>query len=118
MENSFFTDFKRDTHAYIMGAYDVVVQFPKEEMYGASDQLRRASVSIMLNFVEGFARRREKTKLYHFEISYGSAKECKYLLYLARERNWITSEQYTMLYGKIDSISARLWSMIKGLDDE
>ena len=62
-----------------MDVYDITVQFPKDELYGIVSQLKRAIVSVMLNFVEGFGRRRPKVKLNFFEISHGSARECKYL---------------------------------------
>ncbi|KKT04052.1 MAG: S23 ribosomal [Candidatus Magasanikbacteria bacterium GW2011_GWD2_43_18] len=99
-----------------MEVYDIVSQFPKEERYGASDQLRRAVVSIMLNYLEGFGRRKEKVKLNFFEISYGSLRESKYLVVLAYERKWITKKQYESIFSKLDEMGAMLWSMIQGLE--
>ena len=98
--------------------YDLTDSFPKTELYGASSQVRRAAVSIMLNYVEGFGRRKEKVKLNFFEISYGSACECKYLIYLALEKGWIDEEHYKKNFSLLDEISAMLWSMIAGLEKQ
>jgi len=43
-------------------------------------------MSIMLNYVEGYARRRDKVKLNFYEISHGSAQECKYIIFFAYEQ--------------------------------
>ncbi|PIR75326.1 MAG: hypothetical protein CO030_04110 [Candidatus Magasanikbacteria bacterium CG_4_9_14_0_2_um_filter_42_11] len=50
-----------------------------------------------------------------FEISYGSAKECKYLLFLAVQREWITDKEYSKGLGIIDEICSMLFSMLTGL---
>ncbi|HBB37915.1 MAG TPA: four helix bundle protein [Candidatus Magasanikbacteria bacterium] len=115
-QQDFYKKFKRLTHECVMEVYDIVSQFPKEERYGASDQLRRAVVSIMLNYLEGFGRRKEKVKLNFFEISYGSLRESKYLVVLAYERKWITKKQYESIFSKLDEMGAMLWSMIQGLE--
>ncbi|MBU0596982.1 four helix bundle protein [Patescibacteria group bacterium] len=112
----FYDKFKIKTHRFIMEVYQMTELFPQAELYGASSQIRRAAVSIMLNYVEGFGRRKEKVKLNFFEIAYGSACECKYLIYLAKEKNWIGSEQYNNNFNLLDEISAMLWSMISGLE--
>jgi four helix bundle protein len=55
--------------------YKVTRFFPKEEMYGLTSQLRRASVSVPSNIVEGCARSSEVEFCRFLEIAYGSLKE-------------------------------------------
>lgn len=98
--------------------YDLTENFPKSELYGTVSQLRRAAVSVMLNYVEGYARRKPKVKLNSYEISYGSIRECKYLLYLACERAWIQKEDYNKSFHLADEGSAMLWSLIDALEKE
>ncbi len=117
-EDYFYKRFKSVTHSFIMNVYDVVPQFPTDERFGASDQLRRAAVSIMLNYVEGFGRKKENVKRNFFEISYGSLRECKYLIFLAKERKWISFEQYQRLFDTLDEMGAMLWSMISGIEKQ
>lgn len=117
-DDNFFKKLKTKIHIVIMSVYDVTTQFPKDEMYGTVSQLKRAIVSVMLNFVEGFGRRRPKVKLNFFEISYGSARECKYIIFLAYERKWIDKKEYDNIFSVLDEISAMLWSMIVGLEKQ
>lgn len=100
-----------------MFVFDVSHQFPRSELYGTISQLHRAVVSIMLNYVEGFARFRPKVKLNFFEIAYGSAKETKYLLFLALERHWINTEQYKRGFILVEEILKMLWSIIDGMEE-
>lgn len=115
MKEDFYKKLKIKIHDYISITYDITNKFPKTEIYGTVSQLRRASVSIMLNFVEGFARFKPKVKLNFFEISYGSLSECKYIIYLAKDKEWINSKEYNTLYKNLDEIGAMLYSIISGI---
>ena len=81
MSSDFKEKLKKKMDEYVHFVYQVTRKFPKEELYGVISQLRRAALSIILNYIEGFARRRPAVQLNFFETSYGSLKESKYLLY-------------------------------------
>ena len=115
MEGDFYTILKSKAHQYIMLAYDLTEKFPRSELFGSVSQLRRASLSIMLNFTEGFARLRPKVKLQFWETAYGSSKECQYLVFLARERKWISPGEYQKIFYLVEEISKMLWRVIEGL---
>jgi len=99
-----------------MFVYDITEFFPKSELYGSTNQLRRAAVSVMLNNVEGFARRKPKVQLNFYEIAYGSIKETKYLIFLAYQRKWIVPERYDYGFQLAEEICRMLWSTIEGLE--
>jgi len=107
---------KTKIHQFIIIIYKETRDFPKHEIYGLTTQLRRAGVSVMLNFLEGYARRKEKVKLNFWEISYGSIKECKYILYLSKELEYLSAESYDKLYSLSEEISAMLWISILKLE--
>lgn len=95
---------------YVHFVYTVTHQFPREELYGSVQQLRRVALSVILNYIEGFTRRRKKVQLNFFEISYGSLHESMYLLEFALEENWINQDEYNKGYKLADEIGAMLWS--------
>jgi len=105
--------FKVKTDEFIQLVYQLTINFPKHELYGLVSQLRRAAVSIMLNYIEGFARKKIKVRLNFLEISYGSLRECKYILYLSQKLNYITLPDYTNLYNLVEEIGAILWKTIE-----
>ncbi len=62
--------------------YHLVKNFPKEESYGLSQQMKRAAVSILSNIAEGYGRRHQKEYKQSLSIAYGSLceLEAQYLL--------------------------------------
>ncbi len=68
---------KMDTYAHEI--YRITKTFPQNEQYGLVSQMRRSAVSVILNYIEGFARIKQKVYLNFLETSYGSLKECQYL---------------------------------------
>ncbi|HPA25710.1 MAG TPA: four helix bundle protein [bacterium] len=103
-------------HNFIKLVYVNTSKFPKEEIYGLTSQIRRAAVSIMLNYVEGYARKRPKVMLNFYEILYGSARECKYIIYLSYELKYIDQQNYQNLMAWADEISAMLYSSIQTIN--
>lgn len=95
--------------------YAVTKSFPREEMFGAVSQLRRAALSIVLNYVEGFARKRYLVRINFFEISYGSLRESKYLVQFAYEEKWIEADDYERAVRLAEQIGAMLWKTIEAL---
>ena len=91
--NSFYEDLKSKMDDYVHKVYALTKKFPKEEVYGVTSQLRRASLSVVLNFIEGYARRRKAVALNFFEISYGSLKESIYLLDFSMKEGYISEEE-------------------------
>lgn len=73
------------SHAYVLEVYRLSEGFPPAERYGITSQLRRASVSIAANIVEGFRKRGLADKARYFNIAQGSADECLYYLVLVRD---------------------------------
>ncbi|MEF3691742.1 MAG: four helix bundle protein [Candidatus Moraniibacteriota bacterium] len=106
--------YKMDTYVHFI--FKITKKFPKEELYGTTSQFRRATLSIILNYIEGYARKRPSVQLNFFEISYGSLKESKYLLYFSLIENFIDKKSYTIGIKMSDEIGAMLWTEIKNLE--
>lgn len=107
---------KRKMDKYIQYIYKITKVFPKNEIYGVVSQLRRAVLSIILNYIEGYARRKPAVQLNFLEIAYGSLRESKYLIYLSHEQKYINNEDYKNLHTIADEIGAILWTEIVALE--
>lgn len=111
----FHNDLKNCIHLYIKLVYKITKDFPDDERFGITSQLRRASMSVMLNYVEGFARRTgDDCKVYNnfLRISYGSLKESRYLLFFSFEENYINEIDYQKVIEFSDRIGGMIWSII------
>ncbi|MFA6295963.1 MAG: four helix bundle protein [Patescibacteria group bacterium] len=103
---------------YVHFVYLVTKKFPRDELYGVTSQIRRASLSVILNYLEGYARRRPAVQLNFFETSYGSLKESKYLLHFSMKEKYLSIEDYKHAIKLAEEIGAMLWSEIKSLDNK
>lgn len=101
---------------YVHLVYKLTKNFPKDELYGVTSQIRRASLSIVLNYIEGYARARDKVHKNFLEISYGSLKESKYLLHFSLKENYISQENYEVALGLAEEIGAMLWGILRKIN--
>tara|TARA_B100000446_G_C10461663_1_gene309107 strand:+ start:292 stop:663 length:372 start_codon:yes stop_codon:yes gene_type:complete len=88
--------------------YKLTNNFPKEEKFGLTSQLSRASVSICSNIAEGSARKTNKDKAHFTTIAFSSAVEVLNQLILIYELNFITKDTYLKLREDIESITNKL----------
>ncbi len=92
MSETYHEKLKRQMDEFVHLAYRVTKTFPKEEIYGVTSQLRRATLSVVLNYIEGYARGKEKVHKNFLEISYGSLKESKYLIQFSNVEKYINEK--------------------------
>jgi four helix bundle protein len=83
--------------------------------YGLRDQIRRASVSIMLNIAEGFARRTNKEFGQFLFIAHGSTAEVQSALYIALDQKYIGQETFESLFANCTEISKMISGLLKYL---
>jgi four helix bundle protein len=84
-------------------------QFPREELFGQTNQIRRAVASIPTNIAEGCGRNSRAELAQFLNIAAGSASEVEYEILLAKDTGYLTTEQYESLSKEIGEIR----SMIK-----
>ncbi len=93
--------------------YAATREFPKEEIFGLTSQIRRAAVSIPSNIVEGCARKTEKDYLHFLDVAYGSLKELTYQISLAKRLGY--AENATELENKTEETAKVLCGLINAL---
>ena len=91
--------------------YTITKTFPKEELYGLTQQLRRAAVSVPSNIAEGHCRNWRREFVHHLSIAHGSLAEVETQIEIARRLGYLTSEQVT----SIGDIAAEPGRIINGL---
>lgn len=84
--------------------------------YSFKDQMRRASVSIMANIAEGYARKSDKEFSQFLYIAKASAAELQSHLYISLDLHNVEQEDFNWLYEQLDKIQRKLYSFIKALD--
>ena len=72
-------------HEFVLAVYRLTADFPREELFGLTSQLRRAAVSVPSNIAEGFERAGKSDKLRFYNTAQASLEECRYQLILARD---------------------------------
>jgi four helix bundle protein len=98
-------------HALVLRIYQVTARFPSAERYGLTAQLRRSTVSIAANIVEGCSRGGDKPLANHIEIGRGSANESEYYLLLAKDLDYIDGGTY----GELTRNAQEIGRMLTGL---
>ncbi|WP_107037822.1 four helix bundle protein [Brumimicrobium mesophilum] len=88
----------------------VYKNFSDNKDYGFKDQIQRASVSVMNNIAEGFESQTNKMFIRYLYIAKGSCGEVRSMLYLAKEFNYITVEQFE----KLSNLSLDATRLISG----
>jgi four helix bundle protein len=89
--------------------YKITQQFPKEELYGITSQIRRAALSVPTNIVEGYSRKGDKELARFVNISLGSLGETKYLLYFSNRLGYLEKDIYNELKEGYDTLGKLLW---------
>lgn len=108
----------REAFATAMRIFDASKDWPKEERYALTDQIRRSSRSVCANIAEAWRKRRY---LAHFisklSDADSEAAETQSWLDFARESGYITQTEYNELDGFYETISGGLVKMMDGAED-
>ncbi|MDH2207303.1 four helix bundle protein [Empedobacter sp. GD03644] len=92
--------------------YKETQSFPKEEIYGLTNQIRRSAVSISSNIAEGAARNSDKEFIHFLYIALGSLMELDTQLIIARNLIYINEEEFIQLISKLEEIGKMLNGLI------
>lgn len=112
-ENNYHKELKELMDRYVHFIYKITKNFPRDELYGVVSQIRRSALSVILNYIEGYARCGDKSNKNFVKISYGSLKESKYLLHFSLVEQYLSQDDYETGLKMADRIGAMLWGMLK-----
>ena len=100
------------SHLLTLKVYSATRNFPNEERYGLTSQVRRACGSIPANIAEGCGRGSNKDFANFLQIAFGSASEVAYHILLAKDLGLLTIENYSEFTNQINEIMKMLNSLI------
>jgi four helix bundle protein len=103
-------------HQLALSIYKETKSFPKEELFGLTSQIRRASMSIPFNIAEGCGRRSDAEFAYYLNIAAGSASEVEEELLLAYDLEFLDKESYLPLDKEVKEIKAMLSKLIDSIN--
>ncbi len=84
----------RKAHNLVLMVYKLTDEFPKSEVFGLTNQIRRSAVSVTSNIAEGFSRVTNKDKSQFYAMSLGSLTELQSQLLIARDIGYISKENF------------------------
>ncbi len=110
-----FTDLKawKESHKLVIDIYKKTGDFPKSEIYGLTNQIRRSAVSITSNIAEGFGRQGMKEKIQFYYLAQGSLIELKSQLLVARDIKYLKEGDFNNLAEQANKAHALLQGLIK-----
>lgn len=93
--------------------YKLTKNYPKEELFGMTSQMRRCSISIASNIAEGSGRHTNKDKARFTEIAYASTLELLNQLIISVDLEYVSEENYLIIRKEIEEITFMLDSLHK-----
>jgi four helix bundle protein len=114
-----FTDLNvwKDAHALTLEVYKITKTFPQEERFSLTNQMQRASISVISNIAEGFGRNSGKDKAQFYAISKGSVMELQAQMLIAKDLGYVTEKRSNELEQKMILVARMLSGLIKTVSD-
>lgn len=103
----------KNARIFVKNIYTLTSNFPADEKFGITSQLRRASVSITANISEGFSRNTQKDKARFINQTYSTTIEVINFLILSKDLDFINEEEYLQFRKDAEEISNKLNALYK-----
>lgn len=94
----------KEARSLVKEVYLLSSKFPKEELYGLTSQIRRAVISVPSNIAEGTGRNSNKEFIRFLDFAIGSLFEVETQLILAKDLEFISTDDFENISIKIKSI--------------
>ncbi|MBT3835454.1 four helix bundle protein [Candidatus Peribacteria bacterium] len=95
----------QEAHKLTLNIYKITKNFPREEMYGITSQLRRASSSVAAQITEGSRMPTLNHRKSYYDRAYSSVVEVDYFLELSKDLEYLNGENYKELLEKVNRVA-------------
>jgi four helix bundle protein len=102
-------------HALTLNIYQSTKNYPREELFGLTSQMRRACASIPANLAEGSAKNTDADFARYVQIAIGSASELEYHLLLSKDLGYLKAQEHFHLSDAVVEIRRMLISLASTL---
>ncbi len=99
--------------AVVLETYRTTKNFPKDELYGLTSQMRRAAVSVPSNIVEGCARESDTEYVRFLEIAFASLRELSYQFTLANRLNYLDTNAWNEINSMLNECEKVLGALVR-----
>lgn len=96
--------------------YTITKDFPKDEQFGMTSQIRRAALSILLNITEGSDRKSDLEFIRFLRIAFTSMEEVIAANYIALDQGYISQERFDFIYEKSNILAKKINALINYLN--
>lgn len=100
-----------------VAVYQATKNFPRDELYGLTSQVRRAAFSAGANIAEGSAKRGSRDFRRYLDISVGSLSEVAYVLHVAKRLEYLSLDEWRALDALRAEASRLTWYLYKSLNN-
>ena len=120
MQDFFYRKLKvyQDAMILLEDVYNLTKKFPQQELYGLTNQIQRAAVSIPSNIAEGMGRFSIKDRIRFIDISNGSVMEVMCQLEIAHKLGYISDEELQTQDTKIATLAKMILGLRKNLENK
>lgn len=110
-----FTDLNawKESHKFVLLVYRKTTSFLKEEVFGITNQIRRAAVSIVSNIAEGFGRQSYKEKVQFYSIAQGPNLEIQSQMLVARDLQFLKEKDFQEIADQSIAVGKLLSGLIR-----
>ena len=108
----------RKAHDFVLRIYKTTKNFPKEELYGITSQLRRATASIAANIAEGFSRYHYNDKIRFYHNARGSVSETQNFLFLARDLSFLKEKEFTEVFDLSEEVNKLINGLVRSIENQ
>jgi len=111
-------DVWRKSVDFVVDIYELTKSFPKDEIYGITSQIRRASVSIPSNIAEGAGRAYDKEFKQFLNIALGSIAEVDTQLLISNKLEYLTNKEYKKFENELTQIRRMVLGLRKYINEK
>lgn len=101
---------------FVTEVYNIAREFPQEELYGLTSQIKRSAVSIPSNIAEGYGRKSKKDYIRFLQIAMGSIFEIQTQLEISKNLEFLPENNFNTLFENSREIERMLSSLISKIN--